>query len=95
MDNTEMKKTTDKEKLDGMFSVGAHLGYQRGRRHPSVRPYLFGSKNRVDIIDLEKSSALLDKAKAFVKSWGQRVKLSFCRYQAGISFYCEENGAVY
>ena len=77
MDNTEMKKTTDKEKLDGMFSVGAHFGYQRGRRHPSVRPYLFGSKNRVDIIDLEKSSALLDKAKAFVKSWGQRVKLSF------------------
>ncbi|MEK7129252.1 MAG: 30S ribosomal protein S2 [Patescibacteria group bacterium] len=75
MDNTEMKKTTDKEKLDGMFSVGAHFGYQRGRRHPSVRPYLFGSKNRVDIIDLEKSSALLDKAKAFVKKLGATGKV--------------------
>ncbi|MDP3958223.1 MAG: 30S ribosomal protein S2, partial [bacterium] len=49
-------------------------GYQRTRRHPSVRPFLFGSKNRVDIIDLEKSEALLDAAKEFVKDLGREGK---------------------
>jgi len=61
-------KNTIKEVLEGMFAAGAHFGYQRGRRHPSAKPYIFGSKNRVDIIDLEKTSALLDSAKEFVKS---------------------------
>lgn len=65
----------EKEKLDGMFEVGAHFGYQRTRRHPSVRSFLFGSKNRVDIIDLEKSHELLDKAKAFAKELGREGKL--------------------
>lgn len=71
---TETEKTTNSEKLDGMFSAGAHFGYQRGRRHPSVKPYIFGSKNRTDIIDLEKSSVMLDKAKAFVKELGVKGK---------------------
>lgn len=71
---TETEKTKDSEKLDGMFSAGAHFGYQRGRRHPSVKPYIFGSKNRTDIIDLEKSSVMLDKAKALVKELGAKGK---------------------
>lgn len=64
----------DKDKMDGMFKAGAHFGYQRTRRHPSVKPYLYGSKNRVDIIDLEKSSVLLEQAKAYVKSLGAMGK---------------------
>ncbi|MEK7662432.1 MAG: 30S ribosomal protein S2 [Patescibacteria group bacterium] len=61
-------KNIIKDALEGMFAVGAHFGYQRGRRHPSSKPYIFGSKNRVDIIDLEKTTVLLDGAKEFVKS---------------------------
>jgi len=61
-------------KLDELFNVGAHFGYQRTRRHPSVKPYIFGSKNRVDIIDLEKTEALLDKAKEFVTTLGREKK---------------------
>ncbi|MEK7558494.1 MAG: 30S ribosomal protein S2 [Patescibacteria group bacterium] len=62
------KTNINKNTIDGMFNVGAHFGYTRTRRHPSVKPYIFGSKNRVDIIDLEKTTRLLEEAKIFVKS---------------------------
>ena len=45
----------DEAKLDELFKVGAHFGFGKSRRHPSVEPYIFGSKNRVDIFDLENS----------------------------------------
>ncbi|MFA5987481.1 MAG: 30S ribosomal protein S2 [Candidatus Paceibacterota bacterium] len=51
-----------------LFSVGAHLGYSKSKRHPSAKNYVFGSKNRVDIIDLEKTLVLLNKALDFVYS---------------------------
>ena len=64
MDNTNKNKDV----IEGMFTAGAHFGYQRTRRHPTVKPYIFGSKNRGDIIDLEKTNELLNKTKEFVKS---------------------------
>jgi len=51
-----------------MFKVGAHFGLGRSRRHPSIAEYIFGTKNKVEIFDLEKTSALLDSAKEFAKS---------------------------
>lgn len=45
-----------------MFQAGAHYGYQKSRRHPSVTPYVFATKNGVDIINIEKSYGLLEKA---------------------------------
>lgn len=55
-------------KLDELFKVGAHFGFGKSRRHPSVGPYIFGSKNRVDIFDLEKTQVSLDKAIELVAS---------------------------
>lgn len=52
--------------VDKLFSVGAHYGYAKSRRHPSVRRFLFGSKGNVEIFDLEKTSAMMDKALAFL-----------------------------
>lgn len=53
--------------IDRMFNVGAHFGYSKARRHPSAKPFIYGSKNRVEIIDLGKTTDLLDEAKKFVK----------------------------
>ena len=53
-------------KLDGLFKAGAHFGFNKSRRHPSTAPYIFGSKNRVDIFDLEKTQESLDQALEFV-----------------------------
>ncbi len=52
--------------IDSMFKAGTHFGFSRSRRHPSVTPYIFGVKNKVEIFDLEKTSALLAEAKKFV-----------------------------
>lgn len=56
---------TEKD-LDELFKVGAHFGFGKSRRHPSVVPFIFGSKNKVDIFDLEKTHENLDKACEFV-----------------------------
>lgn len=64
-----MAETLNKEKvLEELFKVGAHFGFGKSRRHPSTNQYIFGSKNRVDIFDLEKTIELLDRALDFVAS---------------------------
>ena len=56
--------------IDRMFKAGAHFGFSKSRRHPSVAPYLFGSKQGFDIFDLEKTSVLLEEASTFLKDAG-------------------------
>lgn len=45
-----------------MFSAGAHYGYSKSRRHPSTTQYVFATKNGVDIINIEKTYELFEKA---------------------------------
>jgi small subunit ribosomal protein S2 len=61
--------------IDGMFSAGAHFGLGRSRRNPSIAPYIFGTKNRTDIFDLEKTEKLLVTAKAFISSLAKEGKV--------------------
>ncbi len=56
------------ENINSLFKVGAHFGFSKSRRHPSVSPLIFGSKNRLDIFDLEKTEEMLKKALDFVSS---------------------------
>jgi small subunit ribosomal protein S2 len=65
---------TENPVIDAMFNVGAHFGYSRARRHASVRPYLYGSKNGVDIIDLSETVKMLDAAKARMEELGKLGK---------------------
>ena len=57
-----------------LFGAGAHYGYTRTRRHPSVKPLLYGTKNRTDIIDLEKTVASLTKAEEVLATLGSTGK---------------------
>ncbi len=57
-----------------LFAVGAHFGYSRTRRHPSTAKYLFATKNKVDIIDIEQTEAQLAKAAEFMNKLGQKGK---------------------
>lgn len=57
--------------LDELFNIGAHFGFGRSRRHPSVAPFLFCSKNRTDIFDLEKTETALERAKDFVSKMAE------------------------
>ncbi len=69
--NHKMDKQTI---IDEMFRSGVHYGYSKSRRHPSVSPYIFTTKNGIDIIDIEKSEELLEKANEEIKSLGASGK---------------------
>ncbi len=66
---------TENTAIEAMFNAGAHFGYSRARRHASVRPYLFGSKNGVDIIDLTETVKMLDAAKARIAEVAKQGKV--------------------
>ena len=51
-----------------LFDAGAHFGFSRARRHPTAAPFLFGTKDRTDIFDLEETAKRLDTARAFVSA---------------------------
>ncbi len=60
--------------IEKMFDAGAHYGYSKTRRHPSVAKYIFATKNKTDIIDLEKTAVMLGDAAEFIKTLGARNK---------------------
>ena len=65
----ETKKT-----IESMFGAGAHFGLGRSRRHPTVSPFIFGTKNSTDIFDLEKTEALLAKVKLYIAQLAKEGK---------------------
>jgi small subunit ribosomal protein S2 len=55
--------TTIKELLE----AGAHFGHQTSRWDPRMKKYIFTKRNGIHIIDLERTSIMLSKAREFVK----------------------------
>lgn len=49
-----------------LMEAGVHYGYSRTRRHPTVTPFLYGTKNGADIIDIEKTGLQLEAATKFL-----------------------------
>jgi small subunit ribosomal protein S2 len=75
MQKVENKKSKEEVSVEEMFNAGAHYGYGKTRRHPSVSSYIYTTKNKTDIIDLEKTAIMLAKAQEFIKSLGARNKV--------------------
>lgn len=57
-----------KSLIDTLFKLGAHFGYAPSRRHPSVAPYLFGTKGGTELFDLEQTAQSLTEALEYVKT---------------------------
>ena len=51
-----------------MLKAGVHFGHQTSKWHPKMKQYIFGSKNGVHVIDLERTQEELDKTLKYVKS---------------------------
>ena len=60
--------------VEQLFNAGAHYGYSKTRRHPSLSSYIYATKNKTDIIDLEKTKVMLSDAQEFIKSLGSQNK---------------------
>jgi len=60
--------------IQRLFKAGAHFGFTKRRRHPTVSPFIFTNKEGTDIFDLEKTAVLLEDAKAFISEFGAQGK---------------------
>ncbi len=53
--------------LKELLEAGTHFGHQTTRWNPKMRPYIFGARNGVYIIDLQKTLRLFQDALDFIK----------------------------
>ena len=49
-----------------LLEAGAHFGHQTKRWNPKMREYIFGSRNGIYIIDLQKTLKKLNEAAKFI-----------------------------
>lgn len=66
-----MQGTTD---IKTLYGAGTHVGFTRTRRNPSAAAFLFDTKDRTDIFDLEQTHKRLADARALVASLAQGGK---------------------
>lgn len=51
-----------------LLEAGVHFGHQTKRWNPKMRPYIFGARNGIHIVDLGKTVQAFDKAYDFVSN---------------------------
>ena len=54
-----------------MLEAGVHFGHQTRFWNPKMAPYIFGHRNKIHIINLEKSLPMLQSATKFASSCRQ------------------------
>ena len=52
--------------LAALLDAGAHFGHQTRRWNPKMKPYIFGARGDIYIIDLKKTLIGMDQAYTFV-----------------------------
>jgi len=52
--------------MQTLQDAGVHMGYARSRRHPSATPFIYGTKDRADVFDLEETARRLERAREFL-----------------------------
>jgi len=54
-----------------MLEAGVHFGHQTRRWNPKMKPYIFGKRNGIYIVDLQKTEQLFKEASDFVRWLGR------------------------
>ena len=54
-----------------MLEAGVHFGHQTRRWNPKMKPYIFGKRNGIYIVDLQKTEQLFKEAAEFVRWLGR------------------------
>ncbi len=94
---TEMKDTAELKRL---FDTGAHFAQVKSRRHPSMKPFLVGTKGRQEIIDLVKTTEQLETAKSVMSTLAKEGKTILfvggkVEISALVKYASQEIGAPY
>lgn len=57
-----------KVSIKSLLEAGAHFGHQTRRWNPKMKPYIFGSRGDIYILDLKQTLVDMDKAYSFVSN---------------------------
>ena len=57
-----------------LLEAGVHFGHQTHRWNPKMKPYIYGARNGIYVIDLRKTSDKLDEAYEAVREFAARGK---------------------
>jgi small subunit ribosomal protein S2 len=60
--------------IKDLLEAGVHFGHQTRRWNPKMKPYIFGERNGIYIIDLQKTHRLLQDALQFVQELASQGK---------------------
>jgi small subunit ribosomal protein S2 len=55
-----------------LLEAGVHFGHQMKRWNPKMKKFIFGERNGIYIIDLQKTTKMLDTAYSFIKDVASR-----------------------
>ena len=58
--------------MKDLLEAGVHFGHQTRRWNPKMRPYIFGKRNGIYIIDLQKVMACLQETLEMVRQMGRQ-----------------------
>jgi small subunit ribosomal protein S2 len=58
--------------MKALLEAGVHFGHQTKRWNPRMRPYIFGERNGIHIIDLHQTVQLLNEAQEFLADTAAR-----------------------
>lgn len=60
--------------IEAMLKAGMHFGHRTSKWHPKMEPYIFGARNGIHIIDLNKSQKKLQEAMEFIEKLASEGK---------------------
>ena len=58
--------------LEDMLQAGVHFGHQTKYWNPKMKPYIFGIRNKIHIINLEETVVMIKPALKFIESVAQK-----------------------
>lgn len=61
--------------LQDLLKAGVHFGHRESKRHPKMDQYLFGVRNGVNVVDLEKTQQFLGQACDAVRELAKQGKV--------------------
>lgn len=95
-----MEQTVNFPSVESLVKAGVHFGHQSSRWHPRMKPYIYGEKNQVHIIHVQKTLEGLKKANELIQACaaqGQGVLLCATKKQSQelVKEECDKAGLFY
>lgn len=76
--NAEPSRTMDPMLLEEMVKAGVLYGRKKSKTHPRMKPYIYATRNGIEILDLPQTMEALEKAAEFLKETAKKDGMILC-----------------